>query len=652
MPAKSVPAAAESEPTLSSEPTQVLEVGGLQLMLTVDAQTIVRNPRATIDPDDVVRDSGRRAADALFEGLKTDASHERVEFRDTLGQGGMGVVHLATQKSLGREVAAKTLKPELANDVSRQALLREAWLTGALEHPNIVPVYDIAVSGGGQPVIVLKRIEGRTWTELLNDPDEVARSFGTDDLLEWNLSVFEQVCNAVHFAHSRGIVHRDLKPDNVMIGAFGEVYLMDLGLAVSLRDDGTGRFPLARNATQLAGTPNYMAPEMLGAEGFAPLSERTDVYLLGAVLYELVVGCAPHQGDTFEQLVSSIVLSTPKFPGVVPEPLADVVRAAMSVNPDERPASAEELRRDVERYKATRGSLRLAAQAQLRVDELLKALQERRSQADSVDAELYNLYGAARFGFREALKAWADNPQARAGLREAALAMARYELGQGDAKGAEAVLVDIQDVPDELSAKIEAARERHAREAAEVDRLRRDADPAVGARTRGFFMAVLGTLFGLAPMVMHFMPSVDVTNSRIAGLAIFWLLLVGGLAFWARETLSRGALNRRVLGVLAIGLVGTMIWHSFAGELGLSALRALAADLLMWAAGCGAVALILSPWIAVLAGVYAAAFVAAVYDPNRTLLYMSLSNFAMLFASLAMAKHALTESGQKLFKRD
>src|SRR5678815_4585974 len=110
------------------------------------------------------------------------------------------------------------------------------------------------------------------------------------------MCIRDRVLNAVRFAHSRGILHRDLKPANVMIGEFGEVYLVDWGIAVSLRDDGSGRLPLAANATEPAGTPVYMAPEMLGRDGLPPLSERTDIYLAGAVLFEIVAGRPPHEG--------------------------------------------------------------------------------------------------------------------------------------------------------------------------------------------------------------------------------------------------------------------------------------------------------------------------------------------------------------------
>ncbi|MFN7700504.1 MAG: serine/threonine-protein kinase, partial [Deltaproteobacteria bacterium] len=192
---------------------------------------------------------------------------ERYEELGVLGVGGMGVVKLGQQRSLERAVALKSLKDGLESPSARLKLLREAWITGKLEHPNIVPVHDLGVDERGEPRIVLKRIEGASWSSLLTDRDEVRRRFDSEDLLEWNLRVLLEVARALHFAHARGIVHRDLKPENVMIGSFGEVYLVDWGLAVALEDDGTSRLPLARDATELAGTPSYMAPEQWGGAG-------------------------------------------------------------------------------------------------------------------------------------------------------------------------------------------------------------------------------------------------------------------------------------------------------------------------------------------------------------------------------------------------
>src|SRR6185503_14452978 len=137
-----------------------------------------------------------------------------------IGQGGMGVVREAEQVSLGRTVAVKTVKPDQRSPEAAQDLLREAWVTGSLEHPNVVPVHHLGLDDEGMPAIVLKRVEGVEWSKLIRDAEDVKRRYGAADLLVWNLSILMQVLNAIRFAHSRGILHRDLKPSNVMVGDF------------------------------------------------------------------------------------------------------------------------------------------------------------------------------------------------------------------------------------------------------------------------------------------------------------------------------------------------------------------------------------------------------------------------------------------------
>ncbi|HLU49460.1 MAG TPA: serine/threonine-protein kinase, partial [Planctomycetota bacterium] len=217
----------------------------------------------------------------------------------------MGMVYLAEQKALGRKVALKALRPEAETTRGVEKLLEEAWIHGALEHPNIVPVHDIELDARGRPKVALKRIEGRHWGDWIASPERVASSFRVGDILEWNLRVLAQVCQGVHYAHARGFIHRDLKPENVMIGEFGEVYVGDWGLALALRPDPNGRFPHVDEASEIAGTPAYMAPEMLGGSG-RRLSERTDVYLLGGILYEILTGEPPHNGSTLKEIFHSV----------------------------------------------------------------------------------------------------------------------------------------------------------------------------------------------------------------------------------------------------------------------------------------------------------------------------------------------------------
>jgi len=254
--------------------------------LAQHTQSFVAAPRLTIRPTaDPVE--GDLEALRWLDELRERGGEERLRPGALLGAGGMGMVRAALQESLGREVAVKALRSEGATPHKMLRLLREAWVTGALEHPNIIPVHALHLDESGAPQVVLKKIEGRPWSDFLAEPELLP---GDGDPLGWHLGVLRSVCNALAFAHSRGIVHRDVKPENVMVGAFGEVYLADWGIALAFDESASPRVPRARENEMLAGTPCYMAPEM--ARG-APADPRTDVYLLGATLFEVLAGKRP-----------------------------------------------------------------------------------------------------------------------------------------------------------------------------------------------------------------------------------------------------------------------------------------------------------------------------------------------------------------------
>lgn len=257
---------------------------------------------------DATLDHLRRAADW------PDAQGTRYEIRERLGSGGMGAVYLARDRELDRDVALKVLNDPEPSPEAAERLRDEARIIARLEHPGIVPVHDAGVLPDGRAFYVMKRVEG----ERL---DRAAALTPLTQRLRW----FERICEPVAFAHARGILHRDLKPENVMIGAMGEVLVMDWGLA-------------AAGPAWVAGTPGYMAPESTG--GSLP-DLRADIWSLGAVLHFLLMGLPPDPGGD---------------PGAalrranVPRPLQSVCLKALAADVAARYASVPELAADIGRF--------------------------------------------------------------------------------------------------------------------------------------------------------------------------------------------------------------------------------------------------------------------------------------------------------------
>ncbi len=220
---------------------------------------------------------------------------ERYTPEAEIGSGGMGIVTLQRDAQVGRRVALKVMRNEYArNDILVTRFLREARVQGQLEHPAIVPVYDLGVDPDGVPYFTMKRVHGATLSEVLDalraGDKQAQREYTRRKLL----SVFVSVCHAVEFAHERNVLHRDLKPDNVMLGEHGEVYVLDWGLAKLLdgseeRSSGGVELPQDPNTTApgaVLGTPGYLPPEQI--DGSHAPSVASDVYMLGAILFELL----------------------------------------------------------------------------------------------------------------------------------------------------------------------------------------------------------------------------------------------------------------------------------------------------------------------------------------------------------------------------
>lgn len=522
-----------------------------------------------------------------------------------LGEGGMGLVRAATQRSLGRDVAVKTLRPERAHASAAVKLLREALITGSLEHPNIVPVYDLGLDEAGAPMLVLKRISGVAWGELLLDPEEVTKRFGASEPLEWHLRTFMQVCSAIHFAHRRGIIHRDIKPDNIMIGEFGEVYVLDWGIAVATKDDGTNRFPLAEESTDLAGTPMYMAPEMFDEQ---VVDERTDVYLLGATLYQVVAGRAPHVGTTIVEILSS-TLAGPETPAGAPPDLAAIWLKAMEQSRSDRHQSAEEMRLAIQAYLDHRASTRLAE----RSAKSLAGLEKLVRVAETREA-LYEVFGECTFGFKQALEDWPENEAAKKGLREATIQMARYEVAQDDPRAARLLLAKLDPPDEELLSDIDALEQRALRSAervAALEKLGQEMDPNAGLAGRKAILVVLGGLWVIVPLLVSrfYRSSPDYASLFPVPASMFLVVVVS--AFAARRSMMRTRLNRTIVGAAALTFFAQMAVHVGSWLAGVSPDESQRFLLFLWFIITAMMAIALASKLGVAAAGYLAAYLAA-----------------------------------------
>jgi tetratricopeptide (TPR) repeat protein len=410
-----------------------------------------------------------------------------VEIERELGRGGMGVVFLAKQRSLERPVAVKTLHPALATGPSGESFRKEAQVTGRLEHPNIPPVHLYGLDAEGQPFLCMKLVRGHDWAVLLRGPEAAKH-----DLHE-HLEILERVCEAVSFAHAHGVIHRDLKPSNVMVGEFGEVLVMDWGLAMEFaRKDAAspeGEQLEKRDPAPAAGapprgpigTPRYMPPE-LAVNDPSRMGPWTDVYLLGAILYEVLTGTPPHQGSSLSEVLLGVTTGDVEPPEArapsraIPAPLSEIAMHALAREPEKRFPSAAALAQALRDFRRNEASMKIAAAAL----EGLAKLEARIAGGGAAPTEAYSGLAACVAELRQAIGLWSGNRAAEVGLARARVAYARFALAQGDLALAEAQLAEIP--PGAAREEIEERRRAILARRAEAERRRRRATwAALGA---------------------------------------------------------------------------------------------------------------------------------------------------------------------------
>ncbi len=313
------------------------------------------------------------------------------EIVDLIAHGGMGDVYRATQPTLERELAVKVMTGHAATPELAARFRREALVLARLQHPNIVPIHALGTDEDGQPYYTMKLVKGRTLQAILDDLRQGEAATLRQHSLLSLLGAFRKVCDALAFAHAQGVLHRDLKPDNIMIGEFGEVLVMDWGLAKNTKEEmgkqkveieateqpdpiSAFSFPISTFTLQgsVLGTPQYMSPEQAAGE-VSELDERSDIYSLGAVLYAILTLRPPVEGTTVAEVLEKVktgsITSLAEGAGVakarqsperhlasaarwpIPASLSAVAMKALALDKAKRYPSVTALISDVEAYQ-------------------------------------------------------------------------------------------------------------------------------------------------------------------------------------------------------------------------------------------------------------------------------------------------------------
>ena len=383
-------------------------------------------------------------------------SNVPITIEKVIGEGGMGIVYLGHQSHPNRDVAIKRLKKP--NRFLGQALYREAMITGSLSHPTIIPIYMLNLEEGSSPEVVMKRIEGQTILEIIDNQ-------GSIDNLRKVLNAIQQVCNGLEYAHSKGIIHRDIKPENIMLGEFGEVYILDWGVAA--QKEQTFDFP-----NVMVGTPAYMAPEMLHGD-IKQVDERTDVYLLGATLHHILTGEVRHTAETMEEITQQILQSTPyQYDDRVPLLLAHLANQACHPDPEKRIQSPAIFRHKLQEFfdYSQAFSISDAAQKELNI---LKQLLNKKDWTDNEKSHIQQHYNRSRFGFEQALDIWPEFRTAKKLLQETKLAMVSFYLSHGNLEAAKPLIGGIEELPYHLRVSIERLKTEQNKQKNEIEQYRR-----------------------------------------------------------------------------------------------------------------------------------------------------------------------------------
>jgi serine/threonine protein kinase/formylglycine-generating enzyme required for sulfatase activity len=376
---------------------------------------------------------------SLPPGLTPEAFPPRYHPADTLGVGGMGLVLAVQDQLLGRVVAMKIAHRDLSR-ASRSRFLAEAQVVAQLQHPGIVPVYDLGELPSGEPYFTMPIVRGRTLSELIREVHRAStdgwRPTPGGVTLQRLLWAFQQVCDAIGYAHSRGVVHRDLKPDNVIVGDHGETVVVDWGLAKVLGQPEVPMEPVEPVVTNrmTADGPSTMVGAVIGTLGYMPpeqargeldkVDRRADVHALGATLYEILCDAPPFQApDLFDTLTQVFDEPVPPVmaPGLVPPELRELAQICIQKDPDQRPSDAEQVAKAVSAWLEGAGRRERAMAEVEKADKWLEEIDKLRTECHTLEREAQRVLSdlPARATAEAKYEGWRMQDRAREAAAEA-----------------------------------------------------------------------------------------------------------------------------------------------------------------------------------------------------------------------------------------
>jgi len=487
-----------------------------------------------------------------------------------LGEGGMGVVHMATQRSLDRSVAVKRPLE------SGESLVEEARTMARVEHPNVVPVHALGRDARDRPVLVMKRVQGASFRDLLRDeahaswPTLIAR-WGDRDRAA--LGILGEVADALELAHARGIVHRDVKPENVMVGEFGEVYLLDWGIARRLDQP-------AIETGSIVGTPGYMAPEMVASPD--DVDARTDVYLLGATLHEILTHTLRHRGSSLYETLGLALESAPiTYDASVPEDLAALANAATQLDRSARPKSAAAFRTALREHERHREALGMVQDARAAMAPLADGT------IPVADERAMPLLAEAGASIAAALRAHPDGASIRAAREEHLVMSIERDLAIESPAAARAHLGQLSAARADLAQRITELEEKLARARSSAAALAElDTSSTIRLRT----LALLGAFVPIVAATLLVRTTGILGGAVMTPESMVWtdrttLALVAlGLWFWrARMFANRG--NRNVSWFGLVGFAAVAVSNQVGLAMGETVPQALAHTYVLLAYG-------------------------------------------------------------------